>query len=213
MLLEFIIWILFGKRGRDEFNASFEGAFFAIHENGPLQPSINEWIKHLETTCLGDSEETCVSQALKDLFRHVCSSLLVEDAEPEEDLEAEIWEANERPDNADPLAPKILITPATKRAPLPSRKRRGTIKDLCKELKKICSNQNSNYFYNESTVAMQEDTMKILESQKLKDLNLPVPTGARPQVRIANTQACIQPLVNTLMHRTANSRLVILFRM
>jgi serine/threonine protein kinase len=212
ILLEFIIWLLLGKRGRDEFNASFEDAFFVIHENGPLHPSINEWIKHLRTTCLGDSDETCVSQALKGLLRHLCSSLLVEDAEPEEDPEAQVWEANERPDNADHLAPRFLVTPATKRTSLPSRKRRGTIKDLCKELQEICSNQNPNYFYNEST-AKEENTMQILEKHTLKNLNLPVPTGARPQLQIANTQACIQSLINTWMHQTANSRLVILFRM
>jgi serine/threonine protein kinase len=112
ILLEFIIWLLLGKRGRDEFNASFQDTFFAIGgKDGPLQPSINEWIKHLKSSCLSDLDETCVSNALKDLLNYVCSSLLIEDTQPEVDSEAQVLEANQRPNNADPLNPMFLITP------------------------------------------------------------------------------------------------------
>jgi hypothetical protein len=59
--------------------------------------------------------------------------------------------------------------------------RRATIKDLYNKLEDICLNLNQDpkYFYNKST-ATEDSTMKILESDTLKHLNLPGVTGARP---------------------------------
>ena len=85
VLLEFVIWLLYGKAELDRFDkACFKTDSDAYYDpsagNFDISPDVKAWIQHMEVTCLR-RDEPCVSPALRRLFYFIKDRLLVEDHE------------------------------------------------------------------------------------------------------------------------------------
>ncbi|KAI1457297.1 hypothetical protein F4805DRAFT_457862 [Annulohypoxylon moriforme] len=168
ILLELIIWLLYGPSGLNEFNESFDNMaqpFFRIdQERSTLQPNVKMWIEHLQKTCLGDSEDRCVSRALRDLLNFLLNRILIENDETEDNTEFNnIGRQNT-------VIADILVfrhTRASTRKDGGTQQERTGISDVTKALIEICSNKEANYLYNEKAASLEE-SKRILNSKELK---------------------------------------------
>ncbi|KAI1383465.1 kinase-like domain-containing protein [Hypoxylon trugodes] len=162
MILEFIIWILYGPDGLEIFNGSFDNAarpFFGVDRgHGPLQHNVSNWIRHLRETCFGDD---CASRALRDLLDFVHTKILVED----DGIENNKQLANTRRQNS-LSPPRLLSTPTTTRKNLRLRQRRADISDLNEAFEQILSNKEADYFYCEGP-AIKDSWELVLKSRIL----------------------------------------------
>ncbi|KAI1759501.1 hypothetical protein GGR53DRAFT_527218 [Hypoxylon sp. FL1150] len=170
ILLEFIIWVLYGSEGLFEFAESFVSTatqpFFLVNqEQGTLQPNVDAWIEHLRKTCLSDSDDGCVSPALRDLLTLVRTQILVENDE----LESDEGPNNIKTQNITSHGvPQVLITRATTRKNQGKQQRRANVSDVKAELIRICSEGR---FHNKDVG--REIPRPILKAETLKrNLNL-----------------------------------------
>ncbi|KAI0885986.1 uncharacterized protein GGS22DRAFT_159532 [Annulohypoxylon maeteangense] len=197
ILLELTIWLLHGPNGLNEFNESFDNMtqpFFRVdQEHNLLQANVNKWIEHLRETCLGDSEDRCVSRALRDLLGFINDQILIENDGVENDMESN---DTKRQNTSDPGTLDIVITRATTRRKNGSQQRRANISDVAATLTNIRANVEVNYLYNEeaATTEASKSILKSLElkeelknEQKLKP-NWPNHRLARPQQQIAGPE-------------------------
>ncbi|KAI1212730.1 uncharacterized protein F4807DRAFT_457529 [Annulohypoxylon truncatum] len=194
ILLEFIVWFLYGWDGLSEFNKSFDHTtqpFFRIgigEERCILQPNVDKWIKHLQRTCLVDSHDKCVSRALRKLLDFVCTEILVENDEAENDMIID----NGPQSSLGHRLPRIILERAATRKRDGLQQQRAGISKVSAMLAEICSEDGANYFYNNKAAA-SEDSKHILRSDELKkELKLQPPTYhldiGPPQQQIASPE-------------------------
>ncbi|KAJ8129636.1 hypothetical protein O1611_g3997 [Lasiodiplodia mahajangana] len=198
ILFELIIWLLLGPEGLKEFESSFDNnnptqPFYHLYESNSLRPNVNRWKRHIEKTCLGDSDR-CVSLALKRLFNYVCTALLVEDPEQNDSgFRIDSLKAGGRQATATVgrSVPQVLFQRATTRV---GTKSRDNSTQLKKELEEICSIYSEIDFYDPTKDS--EATREILKHQGISSLLQVQParasprSGARPQIQIADDQRC-----------------------
>ncbi|KAK3377024.1 hypothetical protein B0T24DRAFT_677879 [Lasiosphaeria ovina] len=95
IMLEFVIWLLYGGRQLDEFNKSFPSAFFddASQEASiKLDQSVIRWISHMKKTAIGKhliGTDQCASDALAKVLEIVEYKLLVKDESWRKEMEEE----------------------------------------------------------------------------------------------------------------------------
>lgn len=145
IILEFIIWVLYGPDGLREFDNSFDTMsqpfFYVDEERGPLRPNVTEWINHLRKTCLSGSDNECVSRAMRDLLEFACNQILIENDKVENGNMGQISKGRG--------VPNILLSRATTRVKQGKQQQRAIMSDVSVMLKRICSNKEPDYFYNE----------------------------------------------------------------
>ncbi|KAH7067808.1 hypothetical protein FB567DRAFT_599457 [Paraphoma chrysanthemicola] len=78
ILLEFLIWLLYGRDELNRFNDSFKDSFFVFDDGFCLHPCVQQWIDHINSTSLTEQGH-CISPALRQLFRVIRDRLLIED--------------------------------------------------------------------------------------------------------------------------------------
>jgi serine/threonine protein kinase len=91
IFLEFIVWLLYGPRGLEAFNASFFPVSFFVIKGTPsnpklgsvrLQDPVEKWVISMYENHLKRENDACTSKALRDLLDFVYNHLLVEDPQP-----------------------------------------------------------------------------------------------------------------------------------
>ncbi|KAF2641856.1 kinase-like protein, partial [Massarina eburnea CBS 473.64] len=78
VILEFIIWLLYGVEELQGFNRLIERGFFEINDDHTIthHPKVRQWSKHMEEKTLGEKQGKCYSGALRDLLDMVVKRLL-----------------------------------------------------------------------------------------------------------------------------------------
>jgi serine/threonine protein kinase len=146
ILLEFIIWLLYGQAELQRFNLSFSDSFF-VCEDGVvrLQDSVQRWIDHISETILSQSSTGCLSRALKELFTFVVGRLLVEDPEIRSEISNGHLVSLPTEDSlaTQPVTITLPILPASScNGP-----RRAKIAELYSEIHNILLGTSTSYFY------------------------------------------------------------------
>ncbi|KAK4211029.1 hypothetical protein QBC37DRAFT_447106 [Rhypophila decipiens] len=95
IMLEFVVWLLYGGNQLDLFNGSFPNTFFHVDEDGnhsvqvELEPSVIEWISHMKETAIGEpaiEKGQCASKALVQVLKLIEEEILVKDEPQTADL-------------------------------------------------------------------------------------------------------------------------------
>jgi len=134
IILEWIIWLVYGIRELDEFcqqafPEEFDAFWLCDSEKRTTNPVVISWMKHMTDTCLADGDE-CYSVALRNLLIFVKDRLLVPDT-TEQDT-SDIYHPS-----ADNEEVPVYITPSSDighTSPIPGRAKG---KDACRELETI----------------------------------------------------------------------------
>lgn len=144
ILLEFIIWLLYGWDELFRFNNSFTESFFITDQYGSamLQDRVEEWIGHIRQNSLTQSLDGCTSRALRDLLDFVHNRLLIEEPRSETDVPTNNSEGPviriETADQAETAGASVDMP------------RRAKSWELFTELERIWKNEDPTYFYNDT---------------------------------------------------------------
>lgn len=118
ILLEFIIWLLYGPEQLMEFNKSFPNTTFFTGKPGnvKLNLAVQHWVDHINKALgLDGSQKKCVSKALRHIFGFLLNEVLIPDCRPEldgpDDEQAPVEQGA-----AIGNAPEIAITTASNNA-------------------------------------------------------------------------------------------------
>lgn len=154
ILLEFIIWLLYGSEKLDRFNSSFADGFFTIESGFRLQPSVVQWIEYIQTTTLQDTGR-CASYALRQLLHAVVSRLLI--ADPATKGASELFEDDR--DQTDSMSALQAGLP-TLEIPMSSndeetKPQRAKVDELLQILNDIVTNTSPSYFF-DATVPVND---------------------------------------------------------
>jgi serine/threonine protein kinase len=189
ILLEFIIWLLYGWDDLLKFNESFAESFFIYDDEGVrLRKEVEDWICHMREKCLGRDRDRCVSGALADLLDFVEGSLLIEDPEPETASQVDISDVEIN-------IPAIAVTSAETSSTTTTTPRRAKVADLCNKLEDICSHSDPEYVYKPS--AANNANMKGLQRRTSSPSpvdRLNVAGGLKSRFRPDRTQGLSQKL-------------------
>ena len=147
ILLEFIIWLLYGYEALHKFNTSLSELsnrfYIYVGQEIQLHPAVQEWIDHIMNTSL-PKKAPKFSGALGDMLRLVCGRLLIEDPEnkavtsPKVD-EGEIY--------APGKVPAVITTIVDEKNADVPRDPRAKIGEVCEALSNIVANTDSEYIY------------------------------------------------------------------
>ncbi|KAL1609182.1 hypothetical protein SLS59_001546 [Nothophoma quercina] len=153
ILLEFIVWLLYGSDGLRKFNNSFTESFFIIQDprGVQLQPSVRRWIDHIRNNLLTDGEP-CVSLALRGLLDFVDHRLLVEDASISEGAQGPI-------ENGSQFDAINITAPQDDSPTLPVRQRAKS-HELCDALVKILSDSEPADYYDSGAESTLDGSRK-----------------------------------------------------
>ncbi|KAM7218287.1 hypothetical protein V8F06_006350 [Rhypophila decipiens] len=112
IMLEFIVWLLYGGNQLDRFNGSFPSTFFDEDGNHSdqveLDPSVIEWISHMKETAIGEpsiENGQCASKALVQVLRLIEEEILVKDEPQTTDVGRDGYVTVTGPDANDADAP------------------------------------------------------------------------------------------------------------
>jgi serine/threonine protein kinase len=86
ILLEWVIWLLYGPTKLEAFNNSFADSFFSGHPmTGTKIPNseVSHWINHMKRNTLSTEAGSCTSKALRELLDFISEDLLIPDVRPE----------------------------------------------------------------------------------------------------------------------------------
>jgi len=144
IILEWIIWLVYGIRELDEFcqqafPEEFDAFWLRDSENRTTNPVVVSWMKHMTDTCLADGDQ-CYSVALRKLLIFVRDRLLVPDS-TEQDT-SDIYHPS-----ADNEEVPIYITPASDVGHTSPITGRAKGKDACRELARISSTTHGIPYY------------------------------------------------------------------
>ncbi|KAF1850450.1 uncharacterized protein K460DRAFT_390954 [Cucurbitaria berberidis CBS 394.84] len=147
ILLEFIIWILYGYEALHTFNTSlseFSNRFYIfVGQELRLHPTVQLWIDHMMNTSL-TKQGPSMSGALGAMLRLVHDRLLIED--PESNGGSTIM-VNDRKVHIPGTVPTIITTTVDEENTAISLIPRAKIGEVCEVLSKIVQNTSSNYSY------------------------------------------------------------------
>ena len=153
ILLEFIVWLLYGSDGLRAFNNSFTESFFIIQDprGVQLQPSVRRWIDHIRNNLLTDGEP-CVSLALRGLLDFVDHRLLVEDASINKGAQGPIENGSQ--------FDAINITAPQDDSPMLPVRQRAKSHELCDALVKILSGSKPADYYDSGAESTLDGSRK-----------------------------------------------------
>jgi serine/threonine protein kinase len=146
ILLEFIIWLLYGYKALHTFNTSLSELSnrFYIFDDQEVRfhPTVQRWIDHMMNTSL-PRQGPSVSGALRDMLRLIYSRLLIEDPESNGVSTPVVNDDELHTQGAVPIITTIADEENIAVPHIP----RAKIGEVCEALSKIVANADSEYIY------------------------------------------------------------------
>ncbi len=159
ILLEFIIWLLYGHEPLHKLNLSLseQSNRFYIYVGLEFRPhpAVQHWIDHMTSTILPE-RSSGTSDALRDMLRLVRDRILIEDSERSNSISKALTDDHKVTDEG---LPTIVASNVDETNTVVPKTSRAKIGEVCEKLAIIAGNHKSKYLYDPSfTTSLQHDS-------------------------------------------------------